>query len=675
MKQKRWNPVFLSGLGDLQRLWANKPMRLGMIGLLLIPLMYSAIYLSAFYDPYENLQYLPVALVNEDLGAVQNGERINAGNELVKELQEDSQVKWEFVSRAQMNEGLNHGIYYIGIVVPENFSKAIVSVDESNPSKGKIEYHVDESNNYLSGTIGKSIRRELEIKLDQKLTRIYVEKIFVGISKSADDLQKAADGAGLLTEKIGEAAGGSKTVHESIRKLETGAGTIEQNLVLLNQKLAQARAEIDKIPFAEIEKAQKIIHQANDEIQRIANIPLPDTPPDLGSFLRDSQNSLEEAGKQIHGTETDLNRLVKEHPELANDAAVLSMKNSLNKAQKIHRSETARFNQIRSKLPDWERAWKVFINTRAKIAADANRLTGRMDQLTVKANELKGAANQLVEATSRLADGQHQLASGLGQLETGTGKLHQGLDKIRAGEAELQQGLSEGVQKAKEQLQGTAEKEKAIADPVDINENIHHAVPNYATGFAPYFISLSLWVGAMLLFTVVDLYQVLDDRKQPLSMAASGLIGIGQAVLLVSTIVFILKIEPILPVWLYLFSFLMALTFIALNQTLIVYLGNVGRFLSIAILMLQLASSAGTYPKELLPPFFQAIGDYLPMTYTVQGLRAVLSNGNMNTITHCMYILLGFMTISLLLTRLHLQLGKPLVKRTVKVLKTKLNHA
>lgn len=650
-------------------------MRLGLVGLLLIPLMYSVIYLFAFYDPYSNLQYLPVAVVNEDQGAIQDGKTINAGEELVKELHEDSRVKWEFVSRQHLEEGLQNGTYYLGIVVPENFSKAAVSVDKANPSTGKIEYHVDESNNYLSGTIGQSLRRELEIKLDQKLTRIYVDKIFAGISESADELQKAADGAGLLSEKTGEAAAGSDTVHESIQKLENGAGTIEQNLQLLNRKLVQAKAQIDKVPLAELEKAQKIVHQVNDEMQRIAKTPLPDMPPDISGFLRDSQQSMAEADKQIDGTETGLNRLLEEHPELANDASVISMENSLNKAQAIHQSETAQLKQIREKLPEWEQGWKDFLNIRTQIAADANRMTERMDQLLAKAKELKSAANQLVDATSRLAGGQQQLVSGLHQLESGTGQLHKGLEKIQAGQSELHQGLSGGVAKAREQLQGAGEKEKVIADPVEMNENVHHAVPNYATGFAPYFISLSLWVGAMLLFTVVDLYQVFDDRKQPLSLAASGLIGIGQAVFLVSAIVFVLKIEPVLPVWLYLFSFLMALTFIALNRTLIVYFGNVGRFLSIAVLMLQLASSAGTYPKELLPPFFQAIYEYLPMTYTVQGLRAVLSNGNMNTVIHCTYLLLGFMTISLLLTQLHLQLGKPLVKRSVKAFKTKFNHA
>jgi YhgE/Pip-like protein len=73
------------------------------------PLIYCVIYLSAFYDPYENLEYLPVALVNEDQGAVRDGENLHVGNELVEELQKDSKVKWEVTDRNKLEEGLDKG--------------------------------------------------------------------------------------------------------------------------------------------------------------------------------------------------------------------------------------------------------------------------------------------------------------------------------------------------------------------------------------------------------------------------------------------------------------------------------------------------------------------------------------------------------------------------------------
>ena len=82
-------------------------------------------------------------------------------------------MKWEVTDREKMEEGFDKGAYYIGIVIPRNFSQAVISVDSPEPLKGQLEYHVDKSNNYLSGTIGDSIRRELEISLDEKLSKIF----------------------------------------------------------------------------------------------------------------------------------------------------------------------------------------------------------------------------------------------------------------------------------------------------------------------------------------------------------------------------------------------------------------------------------------------------------------------------------------------------------------------
>ncbi|MBH8600486.1 YhgE/Pip domain-containing protein [Thermoactinomyces sp. CICC 23799] len=676
MKSRKENQfLFLSGFKDLERLWDSKPMRLGLIGILLIPLIYCVIYLSAFYDPYENLKYLPVALVNEDQGTVRDGENLNVGNELVEELQKDSKVKWELTDRNKLEEGLDKGTYYMGIVIPKNFSQAVASVDSPEPLKGQLEYHVDKSNNYLSGTIGDSIKRELEMNLDEKLSKIYVEQIFAQLSDSVEELQKAANGAGLLAEKTGDARSGSQTIASSLSKLDQGASKILGYLQLFNQKATQAEKEINKISMEDMEKAQQIIHQVNDEIQKLARIPLPEDPPDLKTPLSEGQRSVKKAAEDVRKTEADLNRLIEKHPELAQDPSVLSMKEALKQAEAGNTSGMNRFREIDQKIPDWEKHWKEFLNERQKVADHANQLTQKVDQAVAKAKELKGKASQLVQATSQLSDGQQQLVSGIRQLETGARKLSEGLGKIQSGQSELAQGLSDGVDKAKDQLQGSDQKEEVISDPVQIKENVHHDVPNYATGFAPYFISLSLWVGAMLLFTVVDLYQVFSDRKEPLSVPAAGLIGIGQAVLLITAVIWGLKIEPELPGWLYLFSIVMSITFIALNHMLNVFLGNVGRFLSIGILMLQLASSAGTYPLELLPSFFRTIHDYLPMTYTVQGLRAILSSGNMEIVEHCMYLLFAFMAAAIVITQFHLQIGKPLLKKGVHQIKLKWSKA
>src|SRR5690606_18085403 len=162
--------------------------------------------------------------------------------------------------------------------------------------------------NYLPGTIGDSIRRELEISLDEKLSKIYVEQLFAHIAGSVEELQKAAEGARLLAEKTGDARSGSQTLAEGLSRLDRGASKILDSLRLLNRKAVQAEQEIDKIPIEELEKAQRIIHQVNDEIQRIARLPLPETPPDIRNLFLEERRSAERAGDGVRRTQEALNR-------------------------------------------------------------------------------------------------------------------------------------------------------------------------------------------------------------------------------------------------------------------------------------------------------------------------------------------------------------------------------
>ena len=304
-------------------------------------------------------------------------------------------------------------------------------MDSPEPLKGQLEYHVDKSNNYLSGTIGDSIRRELEISLDEKLSKIYLDQLFARIAESVEELQKAAEGAGLLAEKTGDARSGSQRLAEGLSELDQGASKILHSLRLLHQKAAQANREINKIPMEEMEKAQRIMHRVNDEIQRIARIPLPETPPDIRDFFSRG-NGVGGKGRGGGPKNTGgLNRLIEIHPELAEDPAVLSMKESLRQAEAGNASGLDRLHEMDQAIPEWEKHWKKFLNEREKVADQAKQLTERVDQAVAKAKELKDKSGRFVQAASRLTDGQEQLVSGIHQLEDGAGNLVGGIGENR----------------------------------------------------------------------------------------------------------------------------------------------------------------------------------------------------------------------------------------------------
>ncbi|MBQ1840418.1 MAG: YhgE/Pip family protein, partial [Atopobiaceae bacterium] len=125
---------------DFHSARANTGLKIAMLGIALIPLIYGALYLMAFYDPYGRLDTLPVAVVNEDVPArTASGELVSAGDDLADELKESNSLEYHFVdSRDEAQKGLEDGTYYNIIVIPEDFSRDIASADTDEPQQAKL---------------------------------------------------------------------------------------------------------------------------------------------------------------------------------------------------------------------------------------------------------------------------------------------------------------------------------------------------------------------------------------------------------------------------------------------------------------------------------------------------------------------------------------------------------
>ena len=121
---------------DFQSARAGLGMKLAMTAIAIIPVIYGALYLMAFYDPYGSLDTLPVAVVNEDVGAtLQDGSAVRAGDDLVSRLRESNSLKYSFVSEDTAQRGIEDGSYYLKVVIPKDFSKDIASAEENDPPR------------------------------------------------------------------------------------------------------------------------------------------------------------------------------------------------------------------------------------------------------------------------------------------------------------------------------------------------------------------------------------------------------------------------------------------------------------------------------------------------------------------------------------------------------------
>jgi putative membrane protein len=198
-----------------------------------------------------------------------------------------------------------------------------------------------------------------------------------------------------------------------------------------------------------------------------------------------------------------------------------------------------------------------------------------------------------------------------------------------------------------------------MADPVQLAGRSLHAAPNYGTGFAPYFIPLSLWVGAMVAYMIIQPLnrRALSTGASAWRIALAGLLpvaslGLLQVTALMSVLHWGLGLEMANAAGTVGFLALVTCCFAAIIQWLNARFGAAGRILVLAVLMLQLTSAGGTYPVQTSPGFFNAIHPFLPMTYVVEALRRLITGGGAGPVWQACAVLLAFTAGALALTAL-----------------------
>lgn len=284
----------------------------------------------------------------------------------------------------------------------------------------------------------------------------------------------------------------------------------------------------------------------------------------------------------------------------------------------------------------------------------------KLGELVQGAVKLEEGSKTLNEGAIEAVDGSNSLQDGLAQLHDGSMVLTDGLDKAETGSADLTSGLKDGVNQLEQDLpRNTAIVSKAMGQPVEVDETQVHPVDNYGTGFAPYFVPLSLWVGALMLFFLINLKEnslrAAGVSKVKVLMgkyATLAFFGTTQAVISSFVLITFLGLRPAHILQFYGFNILQSLTYVAIIFLFVELFDMAGRFIAIVLLMLQLTSGGGTYPISLIPKFFQILHPYLPMTYGISALRQIISGSADIPLHTSIIVLAGFGFGALLLVML-----------------------
>ncbi|ARO17036.1 TPA: YhgE/Pip family protein [Bacillus tropicus] len=844
----------------------SKKILIPIIAVLFVPILYAGMFLWAFWDPYKQLDDLPVAVVNLDKGAVFDGKPIEVGKGLVDNLKDNTSFKWEFVSEKEAKKGMEGRKYYMLVRIPDDFSSNATTLLKDEPKPLNLEYIPNESLNFLSSQIGGTAIEKIKGEVASTLTKTYAEKMFDsiqdvskgladgaegasklhdgsnelhdgsskvtdglhtlqgksgemkdGVQKLADGSNKLQDGSGKVTAGLNTLNGKTGEMQTGIGKLVDGSGKVTNGLNTLNSKTGELRDGSEKVTDglnklvsksgelqtgttdlsngmgklaegqSQLEKGsqeiQKGLQELNSNVQKSAGA-LAEMQSKVPSILNTVNEKIDGAGANVNqlneftqstagdaktaaqdvaNLQKQIESLPKEYQEQLQPFVTSAVKstatvqqkaagvaggtNKLNEEVKQLKGEISeKTSGMQSKMPNPEdvgnltsgikklmNAQNEFVSKfqglgeglgNAKVGVDklkngsvqlidgvtqlqsgsgkvtaglgqlsaganqladgSNQVTGGLGTLSVGANQMAGGINQLADGSSqvtgglgtlsvgvtKLADGSNQVTTGLGNLNgglnqmstgstqlidgvnklaDGSGKVTDGLVKVNDGSGELAEKLGEGAEKTGE-VKGTDKTYDMFASPVKVKTEKMAEVPNYGTGFTPYFLSLGLFVGALLLSIVYPLRDTVGVPKSGFSWFISKFgvllsVGVIQAVVADVILLFGLGVEVQSIPYFILFSIVTSLAFIVLIQCLVTAFGDAGRFIAIITLIIQLTTSAGTFPLELIPKFLQPFNAWLPMTYSVSGLKAVVSSGDFNFMWQNIGILMIFIVV------------------------------
>lgn len=689
---------------EMKRIFKGPLGKLVLLALLVIPILYGALYLWAFLDPYGMIDHLPVALVNMDKPyTTDDGTRITGGQDLVDEIKDSDSFKWDIVSKEEAKKGLDNNKYFLAMYIPSNFSERIGTANTDDPVPTMVYTRAQLSNNFLTSQIGARVFLEIQTKCSAKVSETYYKEIFKSFAESRDNLTDAEDGArdlhsGLKTARdgAGTLANGLKTAKSGTNELKSGTKTLSSGLNKLNaggKTLASSTGELaskSKLLKGGTAQLSDGASQLSGKLPALVDgaQQVDDGVGTLKSKMGDAATGAATLAKgtagnkqYVDGMATAIQGLVKQFgayiPADKQQALLTTAGTAQVVAGKINDGASELSTQLSGAGPSVD---KLKDGTSALLAG-AKAANDGATELASGASELDSSTNKLVSGTQQLNSGAKKISTNLGtasagakklnsgakalasgtvKLENGAIKLHTGLKPAVTGSKKLADGLHDGIKDIPNytvaQQHANA---KMMSNPVHLDSKNIGKTKNYGSGFAPYFLPLALWVGVLIGYLFLDPLPGSRNKKKTfgLSLARSlagyipmAIIGLLQTAVLLFVVEHGLHVTPVRSTWFWIILIAASLCYTSILQWLNASFGPIGKLFAIIFLMLQLTSAAGTFPIQLQDKFFQYLHPYMPMSYIVAGLREALAGGSTAIIMHNLIVIVCIGLITFVLT-------------------------
>lgn len=661
---------------DVNRLSHNMVAMIVTIGVCLIPSLYAWFNIAANYDPYANTGNIKIAVANADKGTENEliGE-LNVGEEIVQNLKKNDSLGWKFTDEKKAVQGVKSGKYYAAIVIPEDFSSSFVSILSGDMKQPQFEYYLNEKKNAIApkvtgtgaSTIQEQVNEEFIAAAAGSVSKILgqtaeqmgtqvdtVQESLIAKMQTAEEnleeyqvvlenLNKTIDGSDDLINGTQETldalksavASGAKSMNNGTDILASVRNSVGALSVGLSDGLTQGADALSGISSAvgtDLGKLNEKVQNVNEKIGNTIT-----SMQDLISKNEEILTVLRELDNQVPGnplseiiekleTENQRHKEILKNLQTGNNSignAVNTSVQGLNQIASVIQDgqknlQTSRTSFEKNVLPSLNQSLDSFAQLSGKVS-------GALAGVEPSAEQLKNVTGDLKQT---LSDTKTAMESTKEALDDVQKKLNTAITDLGALQSsDIYLSLKELTKKDIEEVA------EFMHSPVQLETKSFYRVENYGSAMAPFYTNLAIWVGGIVLIAIFKM-EVDKDEKIKSFTVTQGYFGrwllyittgLIQALIICLGDIYLLKIQCKNPAAFIFAGLFASFVYVNLIYALSITFKHIGKALSVILVILQIPGSAGTYPIEMTPAFFQFVHPLLPFTYGINAMREAIA--------------------------------------------------
>ena len=661
---------------DVNRLSHNMVAMIVTIGVCLIPSLYAWFNIAANYDPYANTGNIKIAVANADKGTENEliGE-LNVGEEIVQNLKKNDSLGWKFTDEKKAVQGVKSGKYYAAIVIPEDFSSSFVSILSGDMKQPQFEYYLNEKKNAIApkvtgtgaSTIQEQVNEEFIAAAAGSVSKILgqtaeqmgtqvdtVQESLIAKMQTAEEnleeyqvvlenLNKTIDGSDDLINGTQETldalksavASGAKSMNNGtdiLASVRNSVGILSAGLSDGLTQGADALSGISSAVGTDLGKLNEKVQNVNEKLGNTIT-----SMQDLISKNEEILTVLRELDNQVPGnplseiigkleTENQRHKEILKNLQTGNDSignAVNTSVQGLNQIASVIQDgqknlQTSRASFEKNVLPSLNQSLDSFAQLSGKVS-------GVLAGVEPSAEQLKNVTGDLKQT---LSDTKTAMESTKEALDDVQKKLNTAITDLGALQSsDIYLSLKELTKK------DTGEVAEFMHSPVQLETKSFYRVENYGSAMAPFYTNLAIWVGGIVLIAIFKM-EVDKDEKIKSFTVTQGYFGrwilyittgLIQALIICLGDIYLLKIQCKNPAAFVFAGLFASFVYVNLIYALSITFKHIGKALSVILVILQIPGSAGTYPIEMTPAFFQFVHPLLPFTYGINAMREAIA--------------------------------------------------